>query len=187
MHNHTAGKIILYLVGFVALAIFGMATTYQKDCPAVVVDGVDYAAEEEIIIDVQGEVKSAGKYSVPKGTPVHDVLYMAGGLTSRADASSVDVGALLTNDCTITVGQLDEYDGVVKSKLEYSSEAKCNINTATASQLTELPGIGDALAEAIENHRKVNGLFERNEDLKQVDGIGDKIFENIKNMITVGD
>ncbi len=187
MHNNTAGKIIMYLVGFVALAVFGMATTCLKDCPAVVVDGVDYAADEEIIVDVQGEVKSAGKYSVPKGTPLHDVIYMAGGLTSRGDASSIDVGALLTQDCIISVEALADYDGVVKAEFEYNSETKCNINTATASQLSELAGIGDALAKNIENYRKINGKFERIEDLKRVDGIGDKKFENIENMITVGD
>ena len=187
MHNHTAGKIILYLVGFVALAVFGMAITCLRDCPAVVVDGVDYATDEEIIVDVRGEVKDAGSYSVPKGTPLHDVIFMAGGLTSRGDASSVDVGALLTQDCTIVVSAADDYDGVVKAKLEYSTESKCNINTATASQLSMLPGIGDSLAHTIENYRKVNGRFESIDDLKRVDGIGNKKFENIKNMITVGD
>ena len=187
MHNQTAGKIILYLVGFVALAVFGMAIMHLDDCPSVVVDGVDYKTDEEIIVDVRGEVKSEGKYSVPKGTPLHDVIYMAGGLTSRGDATSVDAGALLTQDCTITVGETKDYDGVVKAKLEYNSQSKCNINTATAAELAMLPGIGDSLAHSIENYRKVNGRFESTEDLKRIDGIGNKKFENIKNMITVGD
>lgn len=187
MHSKTAGKIILYLVGFVAFAVFGMAITCLDYCPAVVVDGVDYSADEEIIIDVRGEVKNSGSYSVPKGTPLHDVIYMAGGLTARGDVATIDPGELLTHSCTVTVGALGDIDGVVKTKLEYSSYAKCNINTATASQLSELPGIGDGLAQAIINYRKVNGSFERNEDLMLVDGIGNKKFENIKNMITVGD
>ena len=63
--------------------------------------------------------------------------------------------------------------------------AKVNINTATAQELTALPGIGPAKAEAIIKHREANGPFKTVDGLNDVKGIGNKILENIKNEVTV--
>lgn len=63
--------------------------------------------------------------------------------------------------------------------------AKININTATAQELTALPGIGPAKAEAIIKHREANGPFKTVDELNGVKGIGNKILENIKNEVTV--
>ena len=63
--------------------------------------------------------------------------------------------------------------------------AKININTATAQELTALPGIGPAKAEAIIKHREANGPFKIVDELNDVKGIGNKILENIKNEVTV--
>ena len=62
---------------------------------------------------------------------------------------------------------------------------KVNINTATVEQLTELPGIGDKTANNIIEKRKELGKFKSIEDLKQVNGIGDKKFEKIKPYLTI--
>lgn len=64
--------------------------------------------------------------------------------------------------------------------------AKININTATAEELTALPGIGQAKAEAIVKYREANGPFKTVDELGNVKGIGNKILENIKNEISVG-
>ena len=63
--------------------------------------------------------------------------------------------------------------------------AKININTATANKLSSLKEIGPRKANAIVAHRALNGPFERIEDLKEVIGIGDKVFEKIKDRITI--
>lgn len=60
-----------------------------------------------------------------------------------------------------------------------------NINTADAQQLQALPGIGPAISERIVQHRQAHGPFKTKEDLKNVQGIGDKKFEAIKDLITV--
>jgi competence protein ComEA len=65
-------------------------------------------------------------------------------------------------------------------------EAKVNINTASAEELTALPGIGPSYAQRIVEHREKNGPFKRLEDLLSVRGIGDKTFERIRDRITVG-
>ncbi len=63
--------------------------------------------------------------------------------------------------------------------------APVNINTAGAQELMTLSGIGESRAEAILSYREENGMFSSIEDIKNVSGIGEGIFERIKNMITV--
>ena len=63
---------------------------------------------------------------------------------------------------------------------------KININTASAEELDKLPGIGPAIAKAIIDYRTKNGPFKTIEDINDVKGIGDALFEKIKDQITVG-
>ena len=63
--------------------------------------------------------------------------------------------------------------------------AAVNLNTATADELEALPGIGKAKAAAIVEYRKQNGGFKNKEELKQVKGIGDKIYEQVEKEIEV--
>lgn len=62
---------------------------------------------------------------------------------------------------------------------------KVNINTATVEELSTLEGIGEVRAASIIEFRDNHGLFTKIEDLKNVKGIGDKIFEKIKEQVTV--
>jgi competence protein ComEA len=64
---------------------------------------------------------------------------------------------------------------------------KVNINTASVEELVKLPGVGDTLAKTIIQHREKNGGFKTTEELKNVKGIGEKKFEKIKDLVTVGD
>jgi comEA protein len=65
-------------------------------------------------------------------------------------------------------------------------KAKVNINTASASELEILPRVGPKVAQRIVDFRTKNGNFKRIEEIMKVQGIGEKVFENIKDLITVG-
>lgn len=64
---------------------------------------------------------------------------------------------------------------------------KININTADATQLQQLPKIGEVLSQRIIEYRKENGAFKTTEDIKNVSGIGDALFTSIKDYITIGE
>jgi competence protein ComEA len=68
---------------------------------------------------------------------------------------------------------------------ETANAAKININSATAEQLTSLPGIGPATAKLILEHRTKVGKFSRIEELMNIKGIGEKKFQSIKDLITL--
>ena len=67
----------------------------------------------------------------------------------------------------------------------YQQSSKININSATIEELDTLPGIGEATANKIVNHRSEIGSFNSIEEIKNVNGIGDKKFQNIKELICV--
>ncbi|MCL2426438.1 MAG: helix-hairpin-helix domain-containing protein [Oscillospiraceae bacterium] len=65
-------------------------------------------------------------------------------------------------------------------------DGKININLASQSELTDLPGIGSTLASRIVDYRRQHGDFSRIEDIRNVSGIGEKRYDAIQDMITVG-
>jgi competence protein ComEA len=68
-----------------------------------------------------------------------------------------------------------------------ASEKKININTASLVELQELPRVGEKVAQRIIDFRKKNGRFRKIEEIMKVKGIGEKMFNKIKDLITVGE
>ena len=97
---------------------------------------------------------------------------------SITDVSSVQASA---GNTSTTVSQTETYS------VSAESSGLININTATASQLTSLSGIGEKKAAAIVEYRDHNGDFTAIEELMNVPGIGEKIFEGIRDEITIGE
>ena len=160
-------------------------------------------AKETIRVDVKGMVKKAGVYELAKDSIVNDAIKKAGGLTSKADTTNINLSKSLTNEMVIYIPKKEE---VTKSTVndalvdksnsvgfidnESSNETtntitKVNINTATLKDLITLNGIGESKAQAILEYRTKNGNFKTLEDLKKVSGIGEAAYEKIKDNICI--
>ena len=160
-------------------------------------------AKETIRVDVKGMVKKAGVYELAKDSIVNDAIKKAGGLTSKADTTNVNLSKSLTNEMVIYIPKKEEVTkSVVNDALvdksnsvgfvdnESSNETtntttKVNINTATLKDLITLNGIGESKAQAILEYRTKNGNFKTLEDLKKVSGIGEAAYEKIKDNICI--
>jgi competence protein ComEA len=127
----------------------------------------------EISVYVEGEVVNPGVYVLDQGALISDAIEVAGGFTSDADQSSVNLSATPKDGMQIHVYRAGEVP------------QKVNINIAEVWLLEPLPGIGETLAQRIVDYRIANGYFQSIDDLKQVDGIGASVFEKIKDKITV--
>lgn len=101
-------------------------------------------------------------------------------LEETKNESCKENNGVLKNDACI-----NSNDKVESTTNKEEQTSLVNINTATVEQLQTLTGIGEAKAKAIIAYREENGKFEKIEDIKNVSGIGDALFENIKNNITV--
>ena len=164
-------------------------------------------SKETIRVDVKGMVKKAGVYELAKDSIVNDAIKKAGGLTSKADTTNVNLSKSLTNEMVIyipkkeevtksvvndalvdksnSVGFEDSSGSNATSNETTNTSTKVNINTATITELTTLSGIGESKAQAIIEYRTKNGNFKTLEDLKKVSGIGEAAYEKIKDNICI--
>ncbi len=164
--------------------------------------------DKEVTVHVFGAVAKPGVYKVPQNSRVIDAINMAGP-AAEADLDSIKLASKVTDGQDISVPSRADFDPAAVgaaagsaasagggrnifaapagSKPGGAAAAKgfVNINTASQSELDTLPGIGPALAQRIIQYREANGAFQSAEDLKNVSGIGDKNFENMKDKITV--
>lgn len=172
----------------------------------------DIATVNTCKIDIKGAVKNPGVYSVDCTHTVNDVISVAGGLKDNADTSVINLAKAVENEMVIIIYTKEEVknsnivdtvvkvvekecvcpniqnDGCINDEItdnigEDNSEL-ININTATLSELQSLTGIGESKAKAIIKYREENGNFKTIDDLLNVDGIGENLYEQIKAYIT---
>ena len=161
-------------------------------------------------VDIKGAVRNPGVYDLEEGSVVNDLIKVAGGLMSDADTSTLNLSKKLTNEMVIyvyTKSQLKEKqqsdilgDATIKNEVDANESiiggssssskdnvltGKVNLNTASKDELILLPGIGEAKADSIISYRKTCGAFTKIEDIKNITGVGDKLYEQIKDYITV--
>jgi len=186
---------VLFGTGFLMLIIvIGIYVKYQFDeqkTTLIETNNENYNITKDIIIDISGAVIQAGVYRMENGSRVNDVLIKAGGIHEGADKlwvqKQLNLASTLSDGQKIYIpfaGEIDYSENSVLGELETQSD-KININTATETVLDSLPGIGPVSAKRIIDYRNENGEFSNIEDLKKVTGIGESLFDKIKDSIYV--
>ena len=141
----------------------------------------------DIMVHIEGEVNQPGVYTLPYGSRVNDVLALAGGATEKADLARINLAAFLEDAQQIIIPATGEEVELYFAKAAAASTNNnlVNINTADASQLATLPGVGHVIAGNIIAHRELNGPFNTVEELRNVPRIGAVTLENLRSFITV--
>lgn len=173
-------KIIGYcLLGFIIILLITIGYIGERK-ENVTNEGIILESNEENIKEIKvyiiGEVKKPGVYPLEEGDRVEDIIKMAGGFTQEADISSINLAQLVIDQMKIVVNKI----GDVTSQKGVTDSGKVKINSASKDELMSVPGIGDVTASKILEYREKNGGFKNIEELKNIDRIGDKTFENIK-------
>lgn len=165
-----------------------------------------------IVVHVAGAVKKPGVYSLPTTARVVDAVAMAGGATSQADLESINLAQTIVDTEQVFVPKRtvprsiarvaprlrprrntsSSPRGTTVTTLVSSSPtptsgatARVNLNTATATQLDTLPGVGPTTARAIISYRTKNGPFRKIEDLLNVPGIGPSKLAALRDRVTI--
>lgn len=162
-------------------------------------DKTDKDTDENIImVHIIGGVAKPGVVKIKDGGRIEDAIEAAGGLTEDSDISNVNLAYVLEDGVKVRIPTID--DKIKDTEETYITEdsgknvilqedektgSVVNINKATQTELETLPGIGPSLAGRIIDYRDQNGKFKKIEDIKNVAGIGDSKFENIKDFIKV--
>lgn len=145
---------------------------------------------ETIKVYVTGEVKNQGVIELEQGSRIVDAIEKAGGQTEEANLKNVNLAYELEDGQKIYIPNKSEEntneitdDGI--TGIDSKENDTIDINKADEKELQELNGIGESLASSIIKYREDNGKFKNIEDLKNVPGIGESKFSNIKEKIKV--
>jgi len=149
----------------------------------------------DVVVYVCGAVRSPGVVRLPSTARVADALKVAGGATSSAELSAVNLAARLADGQQIIVprrGEAPAAGGAAASATSGAAgstvagpAAPININTASLEELDTLDGVGPATAQKIIDYRTANGGFKTIDEIKEVSGIGDAKFAAMKDSVTV--
>ena len=154
----------------------------NKEVKTDVINNITSGYDKTIVVEIKGEVNNPDVYTLKEGSIIKDLIEIAGGLTSNADISNINRAKEIKNHELIVIRNINDINIEVESiEAEINQESDdgiININDADLSKLKEIPGIGDVKANAIILYREENGGFKSIEEIKKVDGIGEKTFEN---------
>lgn len=196
------GGVIVFVIGYYIYTTASNESYEQLDIISEEKDNqnkenVENKQEEMIVIHIAGEVKKPGIIKIKEGARIADIIEAAGGLTQKANITNINLAYIIEDGQKITIPSKDEKEerenittengeGIINEERGTSAGKQIvNINKATKEQLCELQGIGESTADKIITYRKENGNFKQVEDIKNVPGIGDAKYENIKDKISV--
>lgn len=196
------GSVIILIV-FAVFLIIG----YNNSKPAKITDGENIFKQDDykdsqkngeglktssgdITVYVNGEVEKPGIYNLKSDSRIGDLIKISGGFKDDADIYKINLAKKLKDEDYIYINKVEKDDTSgegtpVKIKSGLDENGVVNINTASVEELKTIPGVGDITAQNIIDYREQNGDFSSKEDIKNVDRIGDKTFEKIKDKIDV--
>jgi len=149
-----------------------------------------------ITIFISGEVKKPGVVTIEGDKRLSDAIYKLGGFTSEANLNKINLAMRIEDEKHYIIPKIGDdadtnnaiegiSDEVAIESSNQNKTNKININIADIQELDTLPGVGEATANKIINYRDEKGKFNSIEDIKNVNGIGDKKYEDIKGKISI--
>lgn len=129
-------------------------------------------------VDLKGEVKAPGIYEIDSSCRVHDVIELAGGFLETANVNVVNLAEKVKDEMVIYIPHIDEEEAPIEVGTQ--KEQKVSLNRASLAEFQTLPGIGPAKASAIIDYREEFGTFKSVEELTNVNGIGEKTLEKLR-------
>lgn len=151
-------------------------------------EAVEKKEKEETIavVYVCGAVITPGVYELPKDARIYEAIKAAGGLSQDADLVQINQAEVVTDGQRIYIPTIEEASEMPAVGQEaQGTDNKVNLNTASLEELMTLPGIGEAKATSIIKYREQQGKFQTIEDIKQITGIKDGVYNKISDKIKV--
>lgn len=188
---------IILLLAVVGICVCGGIWLFQgkqvQPAETIVSEGTNdsltqQTAESEdgqIYIHIVGAVKKPGVYTFQKKPRVIEVVEKAGGFTKDAVTAEINQAELVEDGTQLAIASQKDFKEKDGQQAEQTETGKVNLNTAAKEQLMTLTGIGEAKAIAIIAYREEKGKFQKPEDLMNIPGIKEGVFDKIKSRICV--
>lgn len=185
--------LLAFLILLGGLIIYNSGTAKEVDAIVTEEQNKQSVESTELIIHVCGEVQKPGVYKLLMGKRVIDAVEAAGGATTQGDLDKLNLATPLEDGQKIYLPAFANSNSYqpptktrhVQQKFVDNNSPLINLNLANQQELEFLPGIGPALAKRIVDYRSQQGSFASVEDLRKISGIGEKKFEQLKDLVTV--
>jgi competence protein ComEA len=180
--------VVAVVVGFVVWRARPRAEPVAADPGTATVAAVPGSSPvASIVVSVVGRVSRPGLVRLPQGARVADAIEAAGGVLPGTDLGYLNLARKVVDGELIAIGVSPPPapPGGGTGAAQGAPGGLVNLNTATVAELDTLPGVGPVLAQRIVDHRTRNGGFKSVEELRNVDGVGDARFEQLKDLVTV--
>ncbi|MDO4303182.1 MAG: helix-hairpin-helix domain-containing protein [Bacillota bacterium] len=151
---------------------------------------ISYTQQRVCVVHICGAVVNPGVYTLEEGSRIYQAVEKAGGFREDAREDYLNQADLIADGMKIYVPTCEETEGLWLEGMTEGAEADdaaglVNINTADEERLCTLPGVGSAKARSIIAYREKNGSYQRIEDIMNVEGIKEGLFQKIRDSITV--
>jgi competence protein ComEA len=173
---------LFFIVGAILVVVLGLWFIGRPAEIEPVVTGVESelvldseSSVAEVTVHVAGSVKNPGLYQLPVGARIADAITAAGGVNKKSAANSVNLAREVVDGEQILVGE-NSTGGTTNG---------ISINSASVSELEDLPGVGPVIAARIVSYRNENGPFTSIDALGEVSGIGDSIMDSVRDIATL--
>jgi competence protein ComEA len=189
-HRGALALIALALVaalaaGALALRARPRASVVQRPLPAVVSGAASSAPAHLLVVDVAGEVAHPGLQRLPAGSRVADAVAAAGGAKRGASTSNLNLARKLIDGEQGVVGGVHPAGAAPTGAATREAGQPLDLNGASLSDLDQLSGVGPVLAQRIVTWRTEHGGFTTVDQLREVEGIGDRKFASLRAQVTV--
>lgn len=175
------------IIFLMLLVLIGLVSCGAKEEETLSLESVDTQEETgdtdisgDIYVYVCGAVCREGVYKLPAGSRIYEAVEMAGGFREDAATAEVNQAEVLQDEARLYVPTISE---TISEEAE--DDGKINLNKATKEELMTLPGVGASRADSIIQYRNENGGFKSIEEIMQISGIKEGLFEKIKDLIKV--
>lgn len=173
---------LFFIIGTILIVVLGLWFIGRPSQVGPVVTGVESelvldseSSTMKVVVHVAGSVKNPGLYQLSVGSRIADAIEAAGGVTKKSAANSVNLARAVVDGEQILVGE----------NSSGGTGGGISINSASVSELEDLPGVGPVIAARIVSYRETNGPFTSIDGLAEVSGIGDSIMGSIRDIATL--
>jgi len=183
------GVVVLALLGFGSAVLVAMLTPGGQTVEVAVATPAEggslVVTPEVVVLHVHGAVVEPGIVELPLGSRVVDAIAAARGPSDDADLGAVNLARVVADGEQLYVPRIGEVPPPSAGGGGTDAQGRVNLNTADASALETLAGVGPALAARIIAWREQNGPFRSVDELIAVSGIGAKILDGLRDQVTV--
>lgn len=202
-----------YDSNFESQDIVGDAGITEKEPkePTIIDENSEYSKSDKPLkslwsVDIKGQINKPGVYQIEEGTRIYEIIELAGGLLSTATTENINLSKKASDEMVIYIFSKEEFakqnmcevknktsaeiseeiknkKSIIEEEKELKQDLKISLNQATLEELMTLDGIGNSKAENIIKYREEHGGFKDLEELKEISGIGDSIYEKVKDKI----